>query len=103
MSSVGQALGMAVGGVIGAFTPVGFIVGAQIGGMVGGYLDPPKGPNTQGPRLTDLKQQTASYGVPIPRLYGKNAVFGNVFWIENNQLKEVATKKKTGGKGGGSK
>lgn len=103
MSSVGQALGMAVGGVIGAFTPVGFIVGAQIGGMVGGYLDPPKGPNTQGPRLTDLKQQTASYGVPIPRLYGKDAVFGNVFWIENNQIKEVATKKKTGGKGGGSK
>jgi len=103
VSSVGQALGMAVGGVIGAFTPVGFIVGAQIGGMVGGYLDPPKGPNTQGPRLTDLKQQTSSYGVPIPRLYGKDAVFGNVFWIENNQIKEVATKKKTGGKGGGSK
>lgn len=103
MSSVGQALGMAVGGVIGAFTPVGFIVGAQIGGMVGGYLDPPKGPNTQGPRLSDLKQQTSSYGVPIPRIYGKDAVFGNVFWIENNRLKEVATKKKTGGKGGGSK
>ncbi len=103
MSSAGQALGMAVGGVIGAFTPVGFIVGAQIGGMVGGYLDPPKGPNTQGPRLSDLKQQTSSYGVPIPRIYGKDAVFGNVFWIENNRIKEVATKKKTGGKGGGSK
>lgn len=104
MSSVGQALGMVVGGVIGAFIPGGYIaLGASIGGMVGGYLDPPKGPNTQGPRLSDLKQQTASYGVPIPRVYGKSAIFGNVFWIENNQLKEVATKKKTGGKGGGSK
>ena len=103
MSSTGQALGMAVGGVIGAFTPIGFALGASIGGAIGGYIDPPKGPDVVGPRLADLKQQTASYGVPIPRVYGKDAVFGNVFWIENNQIKEVATKKKTGGKGGGSK
>lgn len=104
MSSVGQALGMVVGGVIGAFVPGSYIaLGASIGGMIGSAIDPPKGPNTQGPRLSDLKQQTSSYGVPIPRIYGKDAVFGNVFWIENNRIKEVATKKKTGGKGGGSK
>lgn len=102
MSSVGQAIGMAVGGVIGAFVGMPAL-GASIGGMIGSAIDPPKGANTQGPRLSDLKQQTASYGVPIPRVYGKSAIFGNVFWIENNRLKEVATKKKTGGKGGGSK
>lgn len=103
MSSTGQALGMVVGGVIGFFAGGNVALGASIGGAIGGYIDPPKGPNVTGPRLADLKQQTSSYGVPIPRVYGKDGVFGNVFWIENNAIKEVATKKKTGGKGGVSK
>jgi hypothetical protein len=39
----------------------------------------------------------------IPRVYGTVTVNGNVFWLENNQIKETVTKKKSGGKGGGSK
>lgn len=101
MSTVGQAAGYLVGGIVGAFTPVGWIVGAQIGGMIGGYLDPPKGPKVEGPRLSDLAQQTASFGVALPRIYGACAVHGNVFWIENNALKEVSSTTESGGKGGG--
>lgn len=101
MSSPGQIVGGVLGAVVGFFTPAGPIIGAQIGMMVGGYIDPPKGPNITGPRLSDLSQQTASLGLVIPRLYGTAALFGNIFWIENNQLKEVEATEEQGGKGGG--
>lgn len=104
MSSVGQALGTVAGGAIAYFSGYpGFMApGASLGGAVGAYIDPPKGPNIVGPRLSDLSVQTSTYGAAIPRTYGTIAQFGNVFWLENNQLKEVAHKKKSsGGKGGG--
>lgn len=105
MSSAGQFVGGLVGGVAGFFLggPTGAIYGAQIGMMAGGYLDPPKGPTVNGPRLSDLSVQTATYGAVIPRVYGAVTVNGNVFWLENNTIKETVTKKKTGGKGGGAK
>lgn len=103
MSSNGNALGYVVGAIVGYFTggTSYILTGAALGGAVGAALDPPKGPNLQGPRLDDLSVQTSTYGVPIPRIYGTLATFGNVFWLENDKLKEVARKKKTGGKGGG--
>ena len=106
MSSAGQVVGGVVGAVAGFFLgggPTGALYGAQIGMMAGGYLDPPKGPTINGPRLDDLSIQTSTYGAVIPRAYGTITVNGNVFWLENNALKETVTKKKSGGKGGGSK
>jgi len=107
MSSGGQALGGIVGAVAGFFIggPSGALYGAQVGMMVGGYLDPPKGPNIQGPRLNDMSVQTSTYGAVIPRLYGTAAVHGNILWVEGNKLKEHVhtTKNKSGGKGGGGK
>jgi len=100
MSSVGQAVGYIGGAIIGSF--VGYpMLGAAIGGMIGSAIDPPKGPNIQGPRLNDLSVQTASYGQTIPRIYGTAPVSGNVFWIENNSLKEHEESESQGGKGGG--
>lgn len=101
MSSVGQAVGMVVGGVIGFFAGGNVMLGASIGGAIGGALDPPKGPKVEGPRLSDTSQQTATYGASIPRIRASAAVSGNVFWIENNALKEVKKKESQGGKGGG--
>lgn len=106
MSSAGQALGGVAGAVIGFIVgggPQGALYGAQIGMSVGGLLDPPKGPKIEGPRLNDLSVQTATYGAVIPRVYGTVALNGNIFWLENNKLKEVARKSKSGGKGGGKK
>lgn len=107
MSSGGQVVGGLVGAVAGFFlgggTPSGALYGAQIGMTLGGYLDPPKGPTVNGPRLNDLSVQTSTYGAVIPRVYGTVTVNGNVFWLENNRLKETVTKKKSGGKGGGGK
>lgn len=107
MSSAGQVVGGVVGAVVGffasGFNPTGALYGAQIGMMAGGYLDPPKGPTVEGPRLNDLTVQTSTYGAVIPRVYGTITVSGNVIWLENNAIKETVTKKKSGGKGGGSK
>ena len=106
MSTGGQAIGGVLGAVGGFFVagPKGALYGAQIGIAIGGYLDPPKGPVNQGPRLSDLSVATATYGAFIPRGYGTFPVVGNIFWLENNQLKETQRKETSGGgKGGGPK
>ena len=104
--SVGQWVGTIVGAVVGYFTAgAGWAAvassmasGAAVGGAIGGIIDPPKGPNLYGPRLGDLSVQTATYGAVIPRVYGTVALLGNVFWLENNQIKENV-KNEGGGKG----
>lgn len=101
MSSVGQAVGMIAGGVIGSFFGA-TMLGAAIGGAIGGYIDPPPGPKIEGPRLSDTQQQTSSYGAQISRIYANCATFCNVFWIENNALKEVSHTESQSAKGGSS-
>ncbi|MBK8773094.1 MAG: hypothetical protein IPM06_22060 [Rhizobiales bacterium] len=101
MSSVGQGVGMVVGGIIGAMAGGNVALGASIGGAIGGYIDPPKGQDIVGPRLSDLSVQTNSYGAVVPRVYGTVALNGNLIWLENNQIKEVESKEIQGGKGGG--
>lgn len=101
MSSTGQIVGGVIGAVVGYFAG-NPIVGAQIGMTLGGALDPPKLPTITGPRLQDLSVQTSSYGVPLARMYGTVPVVGNVFWLENNRIKEIVRKQEQGGKGGPS-
>lgn len=101
MSSVGQAVGMVVGGIIGFFAGGNVMLGASIGGAIGGAIDPPKGPKIEGPRLNDLSVQTSTYGAQIPVIKGSVATFGNIFWVENNALKETKKTEEQGGKGGG--
>lgn len=62
MSSVGQVVGGVVGGIIGFFAGGNVMLGASIGMAIGGYIDPPKGPKIEGPRLNDLAVQSATYG-----------------------------------------
>lgn len=101
--SVGQWVGTIAGAVIGFFVPGSYVaLGAAIGGAIGGAIDPPKGPDIVGPRVDDLKVQTATYGAIKPRAYGTVMVSGNVFWIEGDQIREVSTtEEQQGGKGGG--
>lgn len=88
-----------VGGVVGAF--VGSFIGMpQLGWMIGSALGASlqKGPTVEGPRVQDLKTQTAEYGAVIPVLYGSVRMAGNIFWA--TKLKEKKNKEKVGGKGG---
>lgn len=58
-------------------------VGAAVGGLIGNTIDrevlfKPKG--REGPRLSDLRVQTSSYGTQIPRIFGTMRVAGSVIW-----------------------
>ena len=53
----------------------------------------------EGPRLDDLRVQTSTYGKFRPIPFGTIAYAGNVFWLENNELKETKHKESSG-KGG---
>ena len=66
------AVGTAIGG------PIGGAVGGLLGGAIDGALLAP-GPRA-GPRLTELKLQTSSYGTPIPLVFGTLRVAGTVIW-----------------------
>lgn len=58
-------------------------LGAAIGGLVGNAVDHailPAGKRREGPRLSDLKVQTSSYGTQLPRLFGTMRVAGSVIW-----------------------
>lgn len=87
LTVVGTALGGPIGGALGSIA--GQAIDAQIFA--------PRG--RKGPRLSDLKVQTSSYGTAIPSLYGTMRVAGTVIW--STDLIE-STKKQSNGKGRGS-
>ena len=70
-----------VGGVLGG--PVGAAIGALAGRAVDARLFAPKG--REGPRLTELRVQTSSYGAAIPVLFGSMRVAGTVIWSTDLQ------------------
>lgn len=88
-----QAAGAAVGSLFG---PLGTIIGRAVGGLAGYTVDQALfGTHTQGARLSDLAPQTSTEGTPIPRLYGRARISGQVIWATNYE--EVSN---SGGKGG---
>lgn len=99
--SLGQAVGTVVGAVVGFFSggPAGALKGAYIGYTMGTLVDPPPGPNMQGPRLSDLVAQTSLDGAPLARVFGTARIAGNVIW--STGLEEVATTEEQGGGSGG--
>lgn len=77
------------------FTALGASLGGPLGGMLGGLVGREVdaalfgGPTRQGPRLSDLKVTTSSYGTPIGRHFGTIRAAGTVIWatemVEHNQ------------------
>ena len=96
-----QVAGTALGTVLGG--PLGAALGSAIGATAGNYLDrtllagPAK--HSEGPRLKSLAGITANEGAPIPRLYGRARLGGQVIWA--TEFEEVVTRQKvrSGGKG----
>jgi hypothetical protein len=94
------------GGAAGAlFGPAGAIAGRIAGALVGNVIDRklfgPGNQNVVGPRLADLDVMASTEGAPIPRVYGRARLSGQVIWA--TQLEEVVssrTSSSSGGKGG---
>ena len=98
-------LSVAGGAIGGLFGPVGAIAG-RIAGAIGGniidhaLLGGSGDRYIQGPRLADLDVMASTEGAPIPRVYGRARLSGQVIWA--TPLEEVAStdSETTGGKGG---
>lgn len=86
------AVGAIAGGMMGN-PGLGWSIGSSIGGMM------EDGPNTEGPRITDLQVQGSTYGASIPIYYGTARGAGQVIW--SSDLIEVANEESAGGKGDG--
>ena len=101
-----QTVGSVVGGVVGG--PLGAILGRTLGGLAGaaidsalfGGSDTPR--HTEGPRLKDIDGLTSTEGAPIPRVYGRARIGGQLIWA--TRLEEVAntTADRSGSRGGKS-
>ncbi|WP_114945488.1 baseplate multidomain protein megatron [Microvirga calopogonii] len=102
-----QTVGAAVGGMIGG--PIGAMAGRALGGLAGAAIDNAlfSGDSTkhvEGPRLKDIDGLTSTEGAPIPRVYGRARIGGQLIWA--TRLEEVANTDRSsqGGKGmGGQK
>lgn len=103
LSAAGAAAGGALFGVGGAIA--GRVIGALAGNLIDNALlgGGTSSRSYQGPRLSDLEVMVSTEGSPIPRLYGRARLSGEVIWA--TELEEVvSTQTETsggGGKGGG--
>jgi len=78
--------GAQIGGALGA------LAGAQIDAALAG------GQTREGPRLTDLSLQASQEGAPIPRVFGRMRLAGQVIWA--SRFRESVNTESVGGKGG---
>ena len=108
-SVVFSVAGGALGGAL--FGPVGAMVGRLGGALVGSAVDralfstsPSVSRSAEGPRLTDLDVMTSTEGAPIPRVYGRVRLAGQVIWATRFQeVVTVNTETTESGGGGGGK
>src|SRR3954452_5841823 len=74
--------GAAVGGAV--FGPAGAIAGRLVGAIGGHLIDRALfgggGRSVEGPRLADLDVMASTEGAPIPRVYGRARLAGQVIW-----------------------
>ena len=90
--------------VLGA-TLTGAAIGSQVGALAGSFIDQAlfgasgRGRSVDGPRLSDLHVTASTEGAPIPRVYGRARIGGQVIWATN--LEEVVSDQSSSGSGGG--
>ncbi|HET7912393.1 MAG TPA: glycoside hydrolase/phage tail family protein, partial [Pseudolabrys sp.] len=99
LSTAGAAAGKAV------FGPAGAVAGRLIGALAGNAIDHALFGGRQeiaqeGPRLADLAVMASTEGAPIPRVYGRARLPGQVIWATNLEEVVGTTSQTTGGGGG---
>jgi hypothetical protein len=102
-AAVGSTLLPAGVTLLGA-TLSGAAIGAQIGAFAGSYVDQmllgqSGGRTVHGPRLNDLHVTASTEGAPLPRVYGRARLGGQVIWAD--ELEEEAVTSDAGGSGKG--
>lgn len=95
----GAALGNAIGGPIGAIA--GRVLGALVGASIDNALINGGGRSTEGPRLTEMSGLASTEGAPVPRLYGRARIGGELIWA--TRFEEVVNIRRQGGGAFGGK
>jgi hypothetical protein len=90
-----SVVGAAVGGAV--FGPIGAVAGRLVGALAGNAIDHAvlserRDVAHTGPRLHDLNVMASTEGAPIPRLYGRARLSGEVIWA--TELEEVVTEER---------
>lgn len=88
----------------------GAAIGSQIGAIAGSYIDQslfaPSGQSrtVEGPRLSDLHVTASTEGSPIPKVYGRVRLGGQVIWAADIEERVSSSTQGSGGsaKGGGT-
>ncbi|MCF6322359.1 MAG: glycine zipper domain-containing protein, partial [Rhizobiaceae bacterium] len=96
-----QVAGAAIGGAIGG--PFGAAIGRAVGAAAGYAIDQKifeKDQVITGPRLAQSRVLTSNEGAPVPRVYGRTQIGGQIIWA--TRFEEVQSQTTQGGKGGQS-
>ncbi|MCW2307885.1 baseplate multidomain protein megatron [Rhodobium gokarnense] len=97
-----QVAGQAVGGAL--FGSLGAVIGGAVGALAGNVIDrslfAPNTERTIGAPLSDLSVQSSTEGRPIPKVYGRARIAGQVIWATDYE-EVVEVEESGGGKGGG--
>ena len=101
LSIAGAAAGGSLFGAAGAIA--GRLVGALAGSAIDQALFGGRKISADGPRLSDLEVMASTAGAPIPRLYGRARLSGQMIWA--TRLEEVigSDTQSSGGKGMGGR
>jgi hypothetical protein len=99
LSAAGASAGTAV------FGPAGAIAGRLVGALAGNAIDRAlfasrREISQEGPRLADLEVMASTEGAPIPRVYGRARLSGQVIWATNLEEVVSTTSQTTGSSGG---
>jgi hypothetical protein len=99
LSTLGASAGTAL------FGPAGAIAGRLVGAVAGSAIDQVlfggrRESTSEGPRLSNLDVMASTEGAPIPRVYGRARVGGQVIWATNLQEVVNTSTQTSGGKGG---
>ena len=95
-----QYAGAALGSVFG---PIGGIIGRAVGGVIGSVIDQElfgSSSHHEGPRIGSLRVMSSEEGSPIPVVYGRMRLAGQVIWASNLVETATTTTQSASGKGG---
>jgi hypothetical protein len=108
LAAVGAAAGNALlpaGVSMLGMTLTGAALGSQVGAFAGSYIDNAlfgtsgQRRASEGPRLSDLHVTASTEGAPIPRLYGRARLGGQIIWADEIHERIVTTRSGGSGKG----
>lgn len=109
LTALGSAVGSSVlpaGFSLLGSTITGATIGGQIGALAGSFIDQELFGTSgdtkpiEGPRLRDLHVTASTEGAPIPKLYGRARLGGQVIWATDYEEEVVTTQAGGSGKGG---